>query len=1011
MRPFRLFLFLLIVLICFTGLSYYLPGKKGLSGINVFFGTDRSLITGQSAAETSHAVGPEYPDSVKKEAGEIPGPAAVGAAFPDSSAFTEDTAVLFADTLPSDPLARFLDTLKYSRGQVRIMYYGDSQVEGDRITSSLRRFLRKGRTGTGPGLFQPLMPVMYTESIYIRSSSNWKRYNYLSYKNGGISHNDLGPFLSVCRFTEEGSVSESDVKAWVRIVPSKFADSSESKYEWLRIFYGKSAVPVKIVVKGENLLLYTDTLRAGPGVYEFRCPLFNKKNILIEFSGKASPDIYGMSIESMTGIIVDNIPSRGSTGLEFTMIGNENLNQLYNLLSPDYVVLQFGLNIVRNIRSEYNYYQRGLSRQISLLREISPASQFAVIGVSDMARGVGDSLSPYRNIPHIVNAQKKAAEESEALFWNTWQEMGGRYSIVRWHESNPPLAQSDYAHFTSLGARKLAEMIYSDLFAFDSEDTVLPVAPVGIRDTVIPEVVEVVENKTVAAEKTGCCLKQVITDTILRYDPSNPLIFTSSLFWLFFLVVLAVYSLLYRKLFVRNLFLFLVSLYFYYKTGGLFLLLLILVTLIDYICGILISRSQTRFRRRFYVLVSVVSNLGILAYFKYSGFIVELVNDIFGTGFVVRDIIGALSNDLLGTSFDVSYIVLPVGISFFTFQSLSYIFDVYRNKCSPVRNVVDFGFYVSFFPQLVAGPIIRASEFIPQIYTEYNLAKREFSHAVFLIMKGLVKKIIISDFIAVNFIDRVFDMPTLYSGLENLIAVYGYGLQIYCDFSGYTDIAIGLGLILGFKLPLNFNSPYKALGLSDFWRRWHISLSRWLKDYLYIPLGGNRKGKIRSLVNIMITMLLGGLWHGANLRFLIWGGLHGLGLVAEKVWSWTFGRESAKNGLSGFFFVFLTFNFVIFCWIFFRSQDMHDATVIIRQIFLHFQPTSYADLLPVYGSVFAIMAAGYFVHFLPERTKESYRGFFINLPLAAQMVIVLFIAFLLYNMKSAEVIPFIYFRF
>lgn len=801
MRPFRLFLFLLIVLICFTGLSYYLPGKKGLSGINVFFGTDRSLITGQSAAETSHAVGPEYPDSVKKEAGEIHGPAAVGAAFPDSSAFTEDTAVLFADTLPSDPLARFLDTLKYSRGQVRIMYYGDSQVEGDRITSSLRRFLRKGRTGTGPGLFQPLMPVMYTESIYIRSSSNWKRYNYLSYKNGGISHNDLGPFLSVCRFTEEGSVSESDVKAWVRIVPSKFADSSESKYEWLRIFYGKSAVPVKIVVKGENLLLYTDTLRAGPGVYEFRCPLFNKKNILIEFSGKASPDIYGMSIESMTGIIVDNIPSRGSTGLEFTMIGNENLNQLYNLLSPDYVVLQFGLNIVRNIRSEYNYYQRGLSRQISLLREISPASQFAVIGVSDMARGVGDSLFPYRNIPHIVNAQKKAAEESEALFWNTWQEMGGRYSIVRWHESNPPLAQSDYAHFTSLGARKLAEMIYSDLFAFDSEDTVLPVAPVGIRDTVIPEVVEVVENKTVAAEKTGCCLKQVITDTILRYDPSNPLIFTSSLFWLFFLVVLAVYSLLYRKLFVRNLFLFLVSLYFYYKTGGLFLLLLILVTLIDYICGILISRSQTRFRRRLYVLVSVVSNLGILAYFKYSGFIVELVNDIFGTGFVVRDIIGALSNDLLGTSFDVSYIVLPVGISFFTFQSLSYIFDVYRNKCSPVRNVVDFGFYVSFFPQLVAGPIIRASEFIPQIYTEYNLAKREFSHAVFLIMKGLVKKIIISDFIAVNFIDRVFDMPTLYSGLENLIAVYGYGLQIYCDFSGYTDIAIGLGLILGFKLP------------------------------------------------------------------------------------------------------------------------------------------------------------------------------------------------------------------
>lgn len=1009
MRPFRLFLFLLVALICLTGLSYFLPGNKDLSGINIFFRTDRSLITGQRAAEASPAVVPEDSDSVRKEARVMSEPAAVGAAFPDSSAVVEDTLIIVADTLPSDPLTRFLDTLKYSRGKVRIMYYGDSQIEGDRITSSLRQFLRKGRTGTGPGLFQPLMPVMYTESVYIRSSSNWKRYNYLSFRNGEISHNDLGPFLSVCRFTGEGSVSESDVRAWVRIVPSKFADSSESKYEWLRIFYGKSTVPVKIVVKGENLLLYTDTLRAGPGVYEFRCPLFNKKNILVEFSGKSSPDIYGMSIESMAGIIVDNIPARGSTGLEFTMLGNENLKQLFNLLSPDYIVLQFGLNIVKNIRNEYNYYQRGLTRQISLLREISPASHFAVIGVSDMARGTGDSLFAYKNIPRIVDAQKKAAEESEALFWNTWQEMGGRYSIVRWHESNPPLAQRDYVHFTSLGAKKLAAMIYSDLFAFDSEDTVLPVAAAEIRDTVIPQVAEVIEDKTAVVEKTGC-LKRV-TDIILSYDPSDPLIFTSSLFWLFFLFVLAGYSLVYRKLFVRNSFLYLISLYFYYKTGGLFLLLLILVTLIDYSCGILISRSRTRFSRRLLVLVSIVSNLGILAYFKYSGFIVEVVNDFFGTELVVRDIIGAFSNDLMGTSFDVSHIVLPVGISFFTFQSLSYIFDVYRNKCSPVRNIVDFGFYVSFFPQLVAGPIVRASEFIPQVYTEYHLAKREFSHAVFLIMKGLVKKVIISDFIAVNFIDRVFDMPTLYSGLENLIAVYGYGLQIYCDFSGYTDIAIGLGLLLGFRLPLNFNSPYKASGLSDFWKRWHISLSRWLKDYLYIPLGGNRKGKIRSLVNIMITMLLGGLWHGANVRFLIWGGLHGLGLVANKVWLWIFGRGIAKNRISRFLPVFLTFNFVIFCWIFFRAQDMHDATIIIRQIFLHFQPISYSNLLPVYGSVFAIMAAGYFVHFLPERIKESYRGFFINLPLTAQMVIVLFIAFLLFRMKSAEVIPFIYFRF
>ena len=293
--------------------------------------------------------------------------------------------------------------------------------------------------------------------------------------------------------------------------------------------------------------------------------------------------------------------------------------------------------------------------------------------------------------------------------------------------------------------------------------------------------------------------------------------------------------------------------------------------------------------RRVFILFSIISNLGILAYFKYTGFIVNTINDLLELIIKVYDFLAAFSNSHLGTSFNISNIILPVGISFFTFQSLSYTIDVYRKKMEPVRNIIDFGFYVSFFPQLVAGPIVRASEFIPQLYSEFQLAKREFSHALFLISKGLIKKIIISDFIAINFIDRVFDAPSIYSGFENLMAVYGYGLQIYCDFSGYTDIAIGVALILGFRLPVNFNSPYKAASITDFWKRWHISLSRWLKDYLYIPLGGNRKGKIRTNINLMITMLLGGLWHGASLRFIIWGGLHGIGLVINRIWNSIFG--------------------------------------------------------------------------------------------------------------------------
>ncbi len=504
--------------------------------------------------------------------------------------------------------------------------------------------------------------------------------------------------------------------------------------------------------------------------------------------------------------------------------------------------------------------------------------------------------------------------------------------------------------------------------------------------------------------------KSLITG-IFRYNPDKPFIFSTPAFWIFFLFVLAGFSLVYKRLFIRNLYLLLVSLFFYYKTGGLFLILLIVVTVIDFSCGLLIHLSKTRLARRTFIILSIISNIGILAYFKYTGFFIHTINDILGTHFVVRDFLQAFSNSFLGTSFDISSIVLPVGISFFTFQSLSYTIDVYRRKLEPVRNILDFGFYVSFFPQLVAGPIVRASEFIPQIYKEFQLTNREFSHALFLISKGLIKKIIISDFIAVNFIDRIFDMPTAYSGFENLMAVYGYGLQIYCDFSGYTDIAIGLALILGFRLPVNFNSPYKASSISDFWKRWHISLSRWLKDYLYIPLGGNRKGKFRTIINLMVTMLLGGLWHGANIRFVIWGGLHGIGLAINKLMTFIFGERTNKKRLVRALSVFFTFQFVSFCWIFFRAPDMHSVVLILRQIFESFLPASFSNLFPAYAGVFSLIAAGYLIHFLPEKLKESYRGLFIKIPLAAQMVIILLVAVMLYQMKTTEIMPFIYFRF
>ena len=416
------------------------------------------------------------------------------------------------------------------------------------------------------------------------------------------------------------------------------------------------------------------------------------------------------------------------------------------------------------------------------------------------------------------------------------------------------------------------------------------------------------------------------------FDENSPLLFTQFYFWAFFAIVFAIFSLIHSKRLLRNTFLFIVSLFFYYKTSGLFVLLLIFATISDFFIAKLVYQSDRELHRKLYVGLSVCINLLVLSYFKYSYFFVDLVNSLFGTTFQVYDYFAAIGNAITGSNrFSVDQIILPVGISFYTFQTISYTMDVYRRRIAPVKNILDYGFYVSFFPQLVAGPIVRAAEFIPQVYKPYFLGRRQFGIAIFWILNGLAKKIILSDYLAVNFIDRVFDNPMLFSGFENLMALLVYSLQVYADFSGYTDIAIGVAMIMGFYLPQNFNSPYKAPNASNFWKRWHISLSRWLQDYLYIPLGGNRnatfgtffwivaiaaigillsgsimiavivlsialgiviwgivrperRNKIITNLNMMITMLLGGLWHGASFNFMIWGGLNGVGMLIYKIW-------------------------------------------------------------------------------------------------------------------------------
>ncbi len=500
-------------------------------------------------------------------------------------------------------------------------------------------------------------------------------------------------------------------------------------------------------------------------------------------------------------------------------------------------------------------------------------------------------------------------------------------------------------------------------------------------------------------------------EKVFLFDPKEPLIFTRFSFWAFLVVVLGIYIAIYKKKAIRNIFLFGASLFFYYKTSGTYFVLLIFSTVVDYFIGKHIYKSDNQRKRKLLVALSVTVNLLVLGYFKYSYLFIDTINFIFSTDFEVLNVFAKWSNEFTGSHYDIDKIILPVGISFFTFQTISYSVDIYRGDVKPVKNILDFGFYVSFFPQLVAGPIVRASEFIPQLYKDFKLSKEDFGMAVFMILNGLLKKVWISDYIAVNFIDRVFSNPQMYSGLENLLALYGYSIQVYLDFSGYTDIAIGVALLMGFRLPQNFNSPYKAQHVGEFWKRWHMSLSSWLRDYLYIPLGGNRKGKFRTNINLMITMLLGGLWHGASWKFVIWGGLNGLGLVVYKLWRKISPFKNDKRIWVRIYSVFLTFNFITFTRIWFRADSTEKANALMYQIVNAFDFSKIGEVIAGYKNILLLIVFAYVVHWLPTKTKNWYKKTFINAPNWLKVLAAIFVVFLLYQTRTAEVQPFIYFQF
>ena len=485
---------------------------------------------------------------------------------------------------------------------------------------------------------------------------------------------------------------------------------------------------------------------------------------------------------------------------------------------------------------------------------------------------------------------------------------------------------------------------------------------------------------------------------LLYFDPASPLLFNTAFFLFFFLAFMVCYTLLSsrRTVALRLLYVTACSYYFYYKNAGAWVMLLAIITLVNFFSAWRMDLCQGQRARRAWMWFAVGFMLLQLGFFKYTNL---LLSTLAGWGLAAPD----------------AHLDLPmlVGISFFTFQSMSYIIDVYRRKMPATHRLTDFAFFVSFFPTLLAGPILRARTFLPQLRRPLCVSHTMMGTGAWYVVMGLFKKCVVSDYISVNFVSRIFDNPQLYSGLENLLGVYGYALQLYGAFSGYSAMAIGIALWMGFHLPANFRAPYKSDSITDFWRRWHISLSTWLRDYLYISLGGNRCGRWRMYLNQFLTMLLGGLWHGASWNFVVWGCVHGVALCLHKAWRTLLGHDKhyRSRGVRKCFAIVLTFHVVCFSWLFFAGTSFEASVAMLTQIFTNFQPQLITQFVAGYPAVTALMVAGFVLHFLPTRWSERTTVRVAVAPLWVHALLLVLMIVWVVQVKGSDVQPFIYFKF
>lgn len=482
---------------------------------------------------------------------------------------------------------------------------------------------------------------------------------------------------------------------------------------------------------------------------------------------------------------------------------------------------------------------------------------------------------------------------------------------------------------------------------------------------------------------------------VMAFDARNPLLFNTGCFLLLFVAFLLLYQAVRRWRYVKMIVVILFSLYFYYRSSAEYCFILLGVCVSDYLLGLWMGAAKSAAVRKLIIWINVVANVGMLVYFKYF----NLILDTFAS--------------ITDTSFDALNIILPAGISFFTFRSISYIVDIYRGKIEPARNFLDYMFFLTFFPPLLAGPVVRAADMLPQIKANNAATHAMVSEGLFLIMSGLIKKVVIADYLSGNFVDRIFENPSLYSGFENVMGSLGFTLQLYCDFSGYSDMAIGIALLLGYRFLDNFNAPFKSQNPSEFWKRWHISLSSWLMDYVYIPLGGNRKGNFRTHVNLMSTMLLGGLWHGASWMYLLWGGYQGSLLVAHKSVkkAWPKKLMMPAGTVRKILNIAFTFLLTVIGFTIFRSVSLEHLSDMGTQIATAFHAEIATQFASAYAMILVVMGIGFAMHFSPESWRRKVLGKYISLPIVVQALVLALVLFLVIQTRQSELVPFVYLQY